>query len=545
MIKRAVLILLGLIGLSQSVTPTVVYIAPVDDRFVTKILKSNRARFERMTADTAGLLAVSMLSDSGYLGASYQIDTAGRVEVTAGNRSLLRKVAIDGDTTAEFSSTAPFTEGSVTDLVQPILASFQSRGYYYASAQVSPISTIGDSVDLVATVRKGPLVTISELKCDGLRRTSNKAVQKSLGTVSGEPMTSSKIEEIDRRARQIPFLTYLPPVEIEPQPGYNSAAVKVRFREPSMFSASGTGGYRPDDKNGVVWAFDGRLRDLFGAGRTIRLLSERRDKDNRILNIEYSQPSFLTGRGQFDAHIRSRDLRSQFSEFAISAGLSTYVSDQSLLGGTVGWSRVEPADSTFGYNKYSAGVRYDLNARFDSLSPVSGYRLRWSAGYQLRVERNSGDSVTVRRISKNESRSRLTLETALPLHTPVWVATTRLDLMALFTEQSNPPPAELFLLGGPGSIRGYRTDQFGARRAAIGSTEIHLRGKQGYLFLFGDVGYLYSPLADGESDESTRFGYGAGFRLYDRDRMVEVALGWNPDLRLNRPQLILKLATGL
>lgn len=545
MIKRAVLILLGLIGLSQSVTPTVVYIAPVDDRFVTKILKSNRARFERMTVDSTGILAVSLLSDSGYLGASYQIDTAGRVEVTAGDRSILRKVAIDGDTTAEFSSTAPFTERAVTDLVQPILASFQSRGYYYASAQVSPVSINGDSVDLVATMRKGPLVTISDLKCDGLRRTSNKVVQRSLGIVSGEPMTSSKIEEIDRRARQIPFLIYLPPVEIEPQPGYNSAAVRLRFREPSMLSASGTGGYRPDDKNGVVWSFDGRLRDLFGAGRTLRLLSERRDKDNRILNIEYAQPSFLFGRGQFDALLRSRDLRSQFSEFAISAGLSTYVSDQSLLGGTVGWSRVDPADSTFGYNKYSAGVRYDLNARYDSLSPVSGYRLSWSADYQLRVERNSVDSVTVRRISKNESRSRLTLETALPLHTPFWVATTRLDLMALFTEQSNPPLAELFLLGGPGSIRGYRTDQFGARRAAIGSTEIHLRGKQGYLFLFGDVGYLYSPLADGESDESTRFGYGAGFRLYDRDRMVEVALGWNPDLRLNRPQLILKLATGL
>lgn len=312
-----------------------------------------------------------------------------------------------------------------------------------------------------------------------------------------------------------------------------------------MFSASGTGGYRPDDKNGVVWSFDGKLRDLFGAGRTIRVLSARRDKDNNILSIEYSQPSFFIGRGQFDARIRSRDLRAQFSEFSISAALSTYVSDQSSLGGTISWSRVDPADSTFGYNRYSAGTVFRSSTWSDSLNPVFGNRVQWSAEYQLRVAKSSADSVTVRRISKNESRSRLTLETAVPLHKPLWVATTRLDLMALFTDESEPPLAELFLVGGPGSIRGYRTDQFAALRAAIGSAELHLRGKQGYLFLFGDAGYLYSPLGEGKSDELTKFGYGTGFRLFDRDRMIEVALGWNPDLRLNRPQLMLKLATGL
>ncbi len=545
MLKRAGLILLGLIGLAKPVAPAVVNLSPVNDYIIAQILKSSHARLERLTADSAGVWLVRILSDSGYLAASYTVDTFGRVDITTGNRSVLRIITFDGDTTTELSSLAPFTQRAVSDLVQPVLASFQARGYYYASAQVLPISIIGDSVDLVATVRKGPLVTISEIRCNGVRRTSDQLVQRSLGFVQGEPLTSSKIAEIDRRARQIPFLTYLPPVEIEPLPGYTTANLRLNFREPSIFSASGTGGYRPDDKNGVVWSFDGKLRDLFGAGRTIRVLSERRDKDNNILNIEYSQPSFLIGRGQFDARIRSRDLRSQFSEFAISAGLSTYVSDQSSLGGTIGWSRVDPADSTFGYNKYSAGVRYGMNARYDSLSPVSGYHVQWSVDYQLRVAKNAVDSVTVRRISKNESRSRLTLETALPLYKPVWVATTKLDLMALFTDESNPPLAELFLLGGPGSIRGYRTDQFAALRAAIGSAELHVRGKQGYLFLFGDAGYLYSPSGEGKSDESTRIGYGAGFRLFDRDRMVEVAVGWNPDLRLNRPQLILKLATGL
>jgi hemolysin activation/secretion protein len=139
----------------------------------------------------------------------------------------------------------------------------------------------------------------------------------------------------------------------------------------------------------------------------------------------------------------------------------------------------------------------------------------------------------------------VSVEKAVPIHGPVLAAITKVELMALFTNEPTPPLSELFLLGGPGSIRGYRTDQFAAVRAAIGSLELHLRGKQGYLLVFADAGYMYSPLGEDKIDESTNCGYGTGFRLIDRDRLVEVALGWNPDLRLNRPQLILRLATGL
>jgi outer membrane protein assembly factor BamA len=472
------------------------------------------------------------------------IDSADRFDSGHESPFVVREIRITGDTSFTIALGRMISKSLIDKILGGVIKLLQQQGYYYCSAEVSSVSVEADSLDISATMTFGPQVMIQIIQCEGLAKTSSATVQRYVASYHGQLLTPDRLHEIKSRARQIPFLIF-DSASITPLPGYSSASVTLHFREPASVALQGNVGYRADDKNGLLWSFDGTVRNVIGDGRELRLNSERRDRRRNLLVIDYRQPAFWLGRGEFETQVQSRDYRDQFSEFSILAGVSSYAGDGDKIGGRIGWSRTDFANSTPEYSKYSAGVLYGASSLRDSVNPLSGYELTWSVDYQYRAYQNSGDSASVVRPSANESRARLRGGYFIAPFGPHAVSLVGLDLMAIFSDEDNLPTSELYLLGGPGSMRGYRTDQFAVRRAAVGTAELRLRGKSGYTFAFGDFGYLHQQLSDGTGDEMVKVGYGIGVRLIDQSKLVEVGLGWNPDIRLNRPQVMLRIATGL
>ncbi len=474
--------------------------------------------------------------------------TAASDEALRHDRERLAAIRVSGDTTYQVDLALDFVPENLNRAIKGIIQPYLDRGYYYCQANITNVSHQNAGVVVDLNIIRGPLVTIGDLICEGLVRTKGSTARRYLGVGPGTPLSDEVITGIESRARGISFLTFTPPVLVSPRPGYGQADLHLSFHEPRPFSFEGTAGYRPDDQNGLVWTVNAAARNLFGDGRRVRVISERRDRLHNNLAVEYRQPVYVFGVSELSFDVSTRDYRNQFYEFNAGAGWQARIGDQSSAGVSVAWKRVDPVGDEPSYRRYLVNLNYRRSTVTDSLNPRRGTVFEWSLGYAHRQYRADSTAAQVSRTSLNETRARLSA-TGYQSIIARLIGVASATFVTLETKETLPPFSERFLFGGAGSLRGYRTDQFSARRAAYGSAEIRWRGTGGYLFGFCDLGYLSRPAkqSDGSvaTNEIVRVGYGAGVQVIDRDRAVLVAFGWNPDLRFSQPQVLIRLVTGL
>ncbi len=101
-----------------------------------------------------------------------------------------------------------------------------------------------------------------------------------------------------------------------------------------------------------------------------------------------------------------------------------------------------------------------------------------------------------------------------------WALDLRFAAHNLFTPEKNLPPVELFRVGGHNSLRGYSTDEFSFRTAALLQSE--------FIFFFGHTSSVYLLLDAGTGYDSTPservnlLGYGLGTRLPTRLGLLSI-----------------------
>jgi outer membrane protein insertion porin family len=108
--------------------------------------------------------------------------------------------------------------------------------------------------------------------------------------------------------------------------------------------------------------------------------------------------------------------------------------------------------------------------------------------------------------------------------------------------------SEQFKLGGYGSLRGYREDQFAGRRLFLGQAEIRVRpGENLAGYLFSDLGYVYNKkqIRPGriESEEVTRVGSGFGLLVGSSAALMTLEIGWGKDDTLDQGKVHFNLVT--
>ena len=104
------------------------------------------------------------------------------------------------------------------------------------------------------------------------------------------------------------------------------------------------------------------------------------------------------------------------------------------------------------------------------------------------------------------------------------------------------PLSEQFYVGGAGTIRGYRENQFHGRRIAYARSELRLgksRRENGYLFV--DGGYVLQESLDStgvvaKTDEYP-VGYGFGLRTESRVGNIDISFGVGEELSLRQTKV--------
>jgi outer membrane protein assembly factor BamA len=290
------------------------------------------------------------------------------------------------------------------------------------------------------------------------------------------------------------------------------------------------------------------LNNLFGQGKQIDVQTDKTDEKRRSLSINYSQPWFLIGLGEMTIDVMSRDFRDEFYEFSLGTGYHTRINQSFTTGLTIKWKSVKPVMGTKSYNNYSGGFSIKKSTLTDQFNPQKGLALSGGVELSHRQYKFDGLSESNFQQSINETKMNVQLSLFKPMFGPV-IGRISLNYVGLESSEAIPPLSELFLIGGPGSLRGFRNEQFPAIRSAYGTIEPRIRFSQGYLFAFCDAAYLNNRHEDlggsAKTEEEYLWSYGLGFGLGNRGRNLCLSLGVNPDQGLQEPRLSIELSSDI
>ncbi len=505
-------------------------------------LAANRS-FDGNLVDTV----LTILSGEGYLDARAE-RSGDSLIVDSGARSRLARIVVSGDSTFDIKVQGCFNRDNLEDRIENRLRHLYDHGYHYASIQITGVRRDGLSIEVEVTLNRGPVVMVADVRYLGLDRSRPEQIARLLPIRRGDTLTNEALQATEAAADRIGHVTFRPPIKVQSQPGYQAAVLELQFDEKKQFRIEGTGGYIPDNSTGLVWSLQMGFTNMFGDGRQARMLSERREKGRNSLALEYRQPLFLVGMGELTVSAATRDYRDQFYEFTASSQYSSsFLSDWE---GTFGlaFKSVTPADGQLSFRRYTARVSMLHGELLPRSNPIRGWSLAWSVAYAHR--RYSGDSLfgDLDQQVLNDTRATVSLQAAQSIYRRV-VMQLKTGYQGYRTTESLPPVSELYLVGGPGSLRGYRNEQFAAIHMATVSAEPRLRFDQGYLFFFYDGAYLNNRVHGNDNsidtNEQYRYGYGLGLAVMEPGRVLRLSLGWNPDLPFDQPRLSVEFTADI
>ncbi len=470
----------------------------------------------------------------------------GAVTPSSGEPALQVNAIRIGDTLVKLAHPIAFDSASVDDAVGRLMDHYRAQGNFFVRARITGLRQSDESPYWVLDLRlnPGPVVTVRRLIFDGLKRTDGARLRRFFRLKDGSPLTPALLADVESEARTIDYLDLNGPAGIRILPGYTEADLELPFREHRQVSFFGGGGYGPDDNTGLLWNARLTLKNIFGGGRRAGIRSARPDRGRTELTVDYQQPLFWLGRDRGAVSVATRDYRESFYEFAAEAAYTTELTTTTDLTLGLGFKRVEPAGIAAGYSGYSASVGLERSTITDPLNPSGGLRIHTSLTYLAR--RYSSDSLLTipGRNAFNETRTTVDIESYTSLPGPA-VMHISACYRGLETRDRIPPLAELFFVGGPGSLRGYRTEQFAVQRAAYGTLEPRLRFPAAYLFAFYEGAYLNSTEAEGILSESYRAGVGGGIAVVGEERSVRVSFGWGQGAAFDEPRFAVEFSTDI
>lgn len=452
------------------------------------------------------------------------------------------KLIVTGDTSIIYNPIEAISQKMLENITTELLKSFNDSGYYYASLDLIEATSTNDRLELLYEFKKGPKLLLNKIQYQGLKRTRANTIERYLNYSDHMVITDDHLNEIKADLDEIEFIDFIPPIVIAPKAGYSSADIVVNFLEKRSATFEGGAGYLPDDEGRFVWYLNLGLNNLFGGGRDFSILSDHREKRRQVLKIDYRMPLFFLRKDYLSVALMTRDYRDQFYEFSSSAAYESKISRQNSLRFEIGWFNVQPEGDLLAYNIFSGGVSFTTGQLTPKVNPKSGLKLTLGVDYRHRRYGSDSNFVDLGGRCFNDSRIKLKGESYLGLSKNL-VNYLFLLYNGLETNEELPPFSEMFYVGGPGTLRGFRNEQFNAIKFAVASYEPQIHFDGGYLFGFIDAAYLNNRTLD--NDEFYRFGYGFGISLASAQQRLKLSLGWNKDLPVDQPRLSVEFLSSI
>ena len=458
--------------------------------------------------------------DSGFLWAAVDVDTSSdsagisvKYVVNRGSRARVGGWVLVGEDSLAPErlqrylprSGARFDHRTTAEAANILLARLEELGFALAAVRPVAVAESGDRVFPTLAVDRGPRVRVSFLEFRGR-----------LGTRAGLLARFARFRSADFSRANLG--TWRRNIE---RSGLVRVDSQVLVRRDSDFGvqfwltgersnqAGAMVGYLPDDRSftGFVRL---NLRNLFDTGR--RLEAGWQSASGRTsYSLGYTEPWVLGSGFDISGSARQQVTDTTYSQTNLALSGVTATATAATLSLETGWDRfTDVLDRTWVQVTW-AGTGFGFDTRDFPANPRRGFR--FDVG--TRAGTRATDSGSAKIVSRSELGFAITLPAGPRL---VWTSA----LAAWFTYS----PAvltepELYRMGGPGTLRGYREDEFGAARLGWGSSELRLLpDRQSRLYPFLDAGAFSDSLG-----WHLKPAYGIGARVATRAGVLGVDYG--------------------
>ncbi len=457
-------------------------------------------------------------------------------------------IVITSDTTDTLHVNKYIDKSTFTGVLDSIIQINKDRGYNFTEILIDSTILKDSLLDVGLKINRGPATVVTDIEFPGLRKTDAKHLEKYLYIQRGDTLKPDRLERTVNSLRQLDYLEPSGAPEIVPEPGFLGSRLVLPVREKKQFYFNGVAGYIPDDGGTFVGYLDFVARNFMGHGRRGEIVVDRRDRNNSAFKVSFRQPVFISGPGFVNGALETRDYRDYFYEFSLNGSYYQSLSQSLDLNVALGWKNVEPADqSARSFRAYSASLGIKWGQIRAEREPSFQTEFAWTISYSRRAYRAPGeDSLAVGRVY-NDTRAEVRSAVQAKLISDF---SGYLSLVFKDIESSEDflPLSELYLIGGPGTLRGYRTDQFAAERAVGLVHEWRL--------FFSESDYFY-PFADGVYFERVeawlsgepirrsfdRWGFGFGVSLSSSAGRLGLSFAWGEDTALDQPRLNVQLSS--
>ncbi|KPJ51154.1 hypothetical protein AMJ40_00685 [candidate division TA06 bacterium DG_26] len=500
------------------------------DRELKEVLNFNTGDTldeERIAAAFADLLQV--YSDHGYLKTSLswsredgtlylKVDegtrfTIGRVELR-GNRFFSRDYLL---AELKLDERMVFSKELLEERIDELLIRYEDSGFPFCI--VRPLDfALNDSlsqIDFTLEIDEGLLTRVEYFEIEGNQQTRAWAIIRQLRMEGGEVYSKRRIEDALKRLVRLEVLK-VQGYDLEvTRDGW--VAVVVKVNETRSNSVEGALGWsRSGQLTGLV---DVRADNLFGTLRSFHFQWMRKEPLSSRLSLSYREP-WLFGRllaaelslgatvedTSYTAHSGSVDFYTDvFSPFILGVG-----------GGIERMTALKapmPSSDELSFSLHSA-----IDTRDDRSSPQKGVFYTLSTKYALKFYRSSQAVPDVGRERSYATKVRFRFLNFIPGRWGVvYIAA---GGGKLYTEEDFVSPSDEFALGGPGTVRGYREEQFFAPQVIWFNAEYRwMLGSANWISPFLDLG-SYKNRTDGWI-----YGWGLGLGLTSRVGLVTISYG--------------------
>jgi len=502
----------------------------------------------RAPGDSAALVRplgelVRRLQDQGWVDAhataawSAEAEPVLAVTVHEGARHLLRNITIAAPSPADSAALAaslalhpgdPASPRAVEAAMDRALATASDAGHPYASIGVSGWDADSGGVDLRLSGVRGPEVTVSRLRFDGLKVTREAVAERAAGRIAGRPYDRSAALAGRERLLQLGLFRTVSFEGVEGESDPARAQVVYRVEEPRYNQFEGAVGFQ--GAAGTVGLANLVLGNLSGTGRALDLRWSSRGKGLAEFGARYAEPLLFGTPLRVEGAVQQEVQDTLYTRTHWGGRLRFAITPLDRIeAGYVHERVVEAIGEREESNLQNTVFALERVAVDSPLAPRRGLRTRLAGSQVYKIERLRLGGRRTARAGTAETR----FETWRPLGPALGVS---LDLRAYgrFSSERILPLFERLPLGGANSLRGYDEEAFRVDRYGLSRLEWsrYLDAGAGRVFLFWDHAWFATrdslPGGGDRLNDRHRDGIGFGLRIEAAGGVVGVDYGLEP-----------------
>jgi len=417
----------------------------------------------------------------------------------------------------KFSGTL-FSMPQLQALQEKMVNYYENNGFPFASVKLDSIRLDEDKMDAVLTVNKGIVYHLDSLQVIGKAKISKRFLQHYLGLPRGGLYSKVKLEQVDRKILDLPYLQAQQPSDVVLLGTGSLLRLYLAPKRSSQFNflvgvlpASTQGG-----KLQLTADVNLDLKNVLGTGESILLKWQQLQTRSPRLNLGYQQPYiFNTSFGidfLFDLFKKDSSFVQVNAQLGIQYLMSAYQAgkvffqwqNNYLQGGAVDTQQViatKKLPPNIDVSSASLGLDYDWTKTDYRLNPRKGNEIKATLSAGIKNIKKNADIIGIKDPGFNyaglydslKSRSyQFRIRVSAAHYFPVGKqATVRTAFNGGIFSSQSVFRNELFQIGGYKLLRGFNEESIYATQFAVLTAEYRYRlDLNSYLFGFVDGGWV-------------------------------------------------------